>query len=135
MASLRPIPRTTPPVAIAAAPVAARRRVAWVLPVAVLALMALGACNKDKEQTLFDGVAFKTRAVKENKDLSVFVVTVSPVSASLDGAREAGRYQGTRYCIENYGTSTIHWTVGPDTDPASLVIDKDTAIFKGKCKP
>ncbi len=131
MARLRHIPRT----AILAATDDRRRRIAWMLPVAVLALMALGACNKDKEPILFDGVAFKAKATKEDKDLSEFLVTVSPVSASLDGAREAGRYQGTRYCIQNYGTSTIHWTVGPDTDPASLVIDRDTLIFKGKCKP
>ncbi len=134
MARLRHIPRAAASVAFAA-PVGARRRVVWMLPVAVLALMALGACNRNQEPILFDGAAFKTKATKEDKDLSVFVVSITPVSASLDGAREAGRYQGTRYCIENFGTSTIHWTVGPDTDPASLAIDNDTLIFKGKCKP
>ena len=62
-----------------------------------------------------------------------FVVSVKDASVSLDGARAAGGYEGTRYCIANYGTSRIDWTVGPDTEPQNLVIDKDTLNFQGTC--
>ena len=42
---------------------------------------------------------------------------VNGVSASLDGAREAGRHEGTKFCIDAFGTSKINWKVGPDTEP------------------
>ncbi len=102
---------------------------------ALVALVGLAACNRPNEDILFDGQKYKTKASKEGDDLAVFLVSITPVSASLDGAREAGRYEGTVYCIENYGTSRIDWVVGPDTDPATLTVSDDTLVLKGECNP
>ncbi|KUJ76769.1 hypothetical protein AVO45_09685 [Ruegeria marisrubri] len=102
---------------------------------AVLALVA--GCGQSKEdRILFDGHYFKTKAkvVDKRVTLADFTVRVDDVSASLDGAREAGRYAGTRYCIENYGTSRIKWKVGPDTEPQQLRVVDDTLTFAGTCQ-
>ncbi|WP_246044009.1 hypothetical protein [Ruegeria sediminis] len=102
---------------------------------AVAALVA--GCGERKEfRVLFDGHYFRTKAkvVDKKKTLADFTVRVDDVSASLDGAREAGRHAGTRYCIENYGTSRIDWKVGPDTEPRQLRIVDNTLTFAGTCQ-
>jgi len=99
--------------------------------------MILGACAiKSSDRVLFDGHAFRAKAKVVDKKVSRadFTVTVNGVSASLDGAREAGRYEGTRYCIENYGTSRIKWKVGPDTEPQNLRITDNALTFAGTCQ-
>jgi predicted small secreted protein len=112
-----------------------RVRALTTISLALAATVVLAACNRGEEDILFDGQKYKTKARKEADDLAVFVASITPVSASLDGAREAGRYEGTKYCIENYGTSKIKWTVGPDTDPETLTISDDTLVFRGECNP
>ena len=104
--------------------------------VAALALaLSLAGCNSnDVNRTAFDGVYFKTKAKKLGDDLADFTVQIPGVSRSLEGARGAGEYEGTRYCIKNFGTSDITWVVGPETDPARLVIEKDTLTFQGRCR-
>ncbi|MCB1365381.1 MAG: hypothetical protein KDK02_14755 [Rhodobacteraceae bacterium] len=98
-------------------------------------LAVAAGCSKKEERVLFDGHYFpaKAAAVDRKATLADFVVSVKDASVSLDGARAAGGYEGTRYCIANYGTSRIDWTVGPDTEPQNLVIDKDTLNFQGTC--
>lgn len=104
--------------------------------VVVLAVTAACSRNRNRDRLLFDGQEFRTRAnpVDKKVTLADFTVTVEDVSRSLDGAREAGRYQGTRYCIENYGTSKIAWAVGPDTDPAQLRVVDNRLTFQGECE-
>lgn len=104
------------------------------LAVAV-AVTGLSACGNRDKRVAFDGVYFKTKAKRVDDDYSEFTVSIASPSASIEGAREAGRYEGTRYCIENAGTSRILWTVGPDTDPAQLRIQDDTLVFRGRCNP
>lgn len=101
----------------------------------ILALIPLAACNKRDKRVAFDGVYFKTKAKRIDDDWSEFTVSVTPATASLDGAREAARYEATRYCVQTDGTSRIIWTVGPDADPAQLRIEKDTIVFQGRCNP
>ncbi len=106
------------------------------LLIALAALVAVPACNRKDDRILFDGQAFRGKAAAVSKDdRRVFTATVSPVSASIDGAVEAARYEGMKYCIENYGTSDILWTIGPDTPRESLVIDRDALTFQGSCRP
>ena len=62
-----------------------------------------------------------------------FTVTARPVSASLEGAREAARYEATVYCVNRYGRSDIAWTVGPDSPDAALPIADDTLTLAGRC--
>ncbi|WP_232825504.1 hypothetical protein [Albibacillus kandeliae] len=103
-----------------------------------VALTALGGCStfQDKEnRILFDGINFRTKSKRIDDDWSRFTVTVPNVSRSLTGALEAGDYEGTRYCVTNFGTSRIKWTVGPDTPPQQLPINKDDLTLSGECNP
>ncbi len=98
--------------------------------------LALTACTNRDEAFAFDGQYYRAKASKLDKDdRAQFAVSVKPVSASLDGAREAGRYEGTRYCIENYGTSQIEWSEGPDAEDGTLRVDNDTLLLQGECDP
>lgn len=105
--------------------------------IGALALIAvLAGCSGDKDKILFDGYDFrsKTAPVDKKRSRADFTVTIKDATRSLDGAREAGRYQGTRYCIANYGNSDIDWAVGPDTDPAQLRIVDGDLSFQGTCQ-
>lgn len=103
----------------------------------VIALGLVAGCSeRNKNRHAFDGVYFKAKAKRVDKsDYSTFTLAVSPVSQSLDGAREAARFEGTRYCIDTDGTSRIRWLVGPDSDASAFTIDKDTIVFQGTCDP
>ena len=102
----------------------------------VLSLALLAGCSRNDDRILFDGQAFRGKAKHVNKDdRRDFTASVSPLSASLEGAREAGRYEGTKYCIQQYGTSKIAWASGPDDDPQTWAIDRDTVTFAGRCQP
>lgn len=104
----------------------------------ILILLAIGltACSKKDDAGIsFDGQYFKAKTKKNGDDLADFTTIVGPVSASLDGALAAGGYEGTKYCIENFGTSIIIWGVGPETDHAQLAILDDTITLQGRCDP
>lgn len=104
--------------------------------ISVLALGVVAGCNRADERILFDGQAFRGKAKHvEKSDRRDFTATVSPVSASVEGAREAGRYEGIKYCIEEYGTSRIAWAASPDAEPQSWSIDRDAVTFSGRCQP
>ncbi len=103
----------------------------------IAALAIVASCGRgSNDQVLFDGHAFRTKAkvVDKKVTLADFTVTVDGASVSLNGAREAGRFEGTKYCIANYGSSKIDWKVGPDTDPKNLRIVDDTLTFAGTCQ-
>lgn len=106
---------------------------------AVLALALLTACGlitPSEDRILFDGKPFRAKAKVVDKKTAPtdFTVVVNGVSASLDGAREAGRYEGTKFCIQNFGSSRIAWKVGPDTDPQNLQISDNRLTFAGTCQ-
>ncbi len=105
---------------------------------AILILTAVSACTvrSSSDRILFDGKYFRASARSVDKKVSPtdFTVTVSGVSASLDGAREAGRYEATRFCVQNFGSSRIDWKLGPDSDPQNLRIENDKLTFAGKCQ-
>ena len=100
-------------------------------------LVLAGCSDIRKKQEPFEGFYFKakTGAVDKKETLAVFTATVSGVSQSLKGARQAAEYEGTKYCIEQYGNSRIDWTIGPDTAPESLRIVDDKLTFAGRCDP
>lgn len=101
-------------------------------------VVGLAACGQnDKNQAVFDGVAFKTKtsSVDKKTSLADFSATVFGASVSLDGAREAGRYEGTKYCIANYGSSRVDWVIGPDSDPSQLTLVDNAITFRGRCDP
>jgi vacuolar-type H+-ATPase catalytic subunit A/Vma1 len=102
------------------------------------AVVVIAACGQREEnREFFDGFYFKAKTGATDKKTSraVFSTTISGVSQSLEGARQAGAYEGTKYCIAQYGTSQIVWTVGPDTEPQNLTIVDDKLTFAGRCDP
>ncbi|MEL6451079.1 MAG: hypothetical protein AAFQ19_07445 [Pseudomonadota bacterium] len=102
----------------------------------LIAALLLSACQERRaDRVAFDGVFFRSTSGKVDQQRDVFEVTVSPASSSLDGAREAGRYEATRYCIDNFGTSDITWSDGPDAEDGTLTIDNDRLILRGTCTP
>ena len=112
-------------------------RTAMVSMFAILSLVA--ACGtaptRSSDRVAFDGQYFRASAkpVDKRKAPAEFRVTVSGASASLDGAREAGRFEGTKFCVQNFGASRIVWSVGPDTEPQNLRIVDDKLTFAGTC--
>lgn len=102
----------------------------------VVAAIALTACSGEERGIAFDGVYFKTKTkTVDKKNLSVFTTSISPVSASVQGALAAARHQGTTYCIQNFGTSRIDWTNSPYAEPETLAVVDDTLTFQGTCRP
>ncbi len=96
----------------------------------------LAGCSNNDDRFLFDGQEFRGKATHIDRDnRRSFTASVSPVSASLEGAREAGRYEGIKYCVTEYGTSNIAWVTGPDEEPQTWTIDRDTVTFSGRCQP
>lgn len=106
---------------------------------AVVALAFTAACGiirTSEDQIVFDGQVFRAKAkpVDRRNSPTDFTVVVSDVSKSLQGAREAGRFEGTKFCVQNFGSSRIAWTVGPDSDPENLRISDDKLVFVGRCQ-
>jgi len=103
----------------------------------LIATLLLTACSGERraDRVAFDGVFFRSSASKVDRQRDVIEVAVSPVSASLEGAREAGRFEATRYCIQQYGTSNIDWTYGPDAEDGLLRISGDKLLLQGTCRP
>lgn len=99
----------------------------------IVAALMVGACTDSKNRIAFDGQYFRTKVSKVDGQRDVFTVTVRDVAKSLDGARAAGRHEGIAYCVENFGSSDIDWTVGPETAPEALQIIDNTIQFQGVC--
>lgn len=93
----------------------------------------LAGCTSSEDRVLFDGHFYNAKLRKVERQLDTFTVTVRPVSKSLQGAREAGLYEATVYCVNAFGSSDIIWTAGPDAPADALSIDKDTLTLQGKC--
>ena len=107
----------------------------WMGLLLASALLVSGCSNVRADKVSFDGIFFRSTADAIDKQRDVFEVKVSPVSSSLEGAREAGRYEATSYCIENFGTSDLLWSQGPDAEDGTLIIDNNSLILRGICKP
>lgn len=96
-------------------------------------LLLLAGCADPAKEVLFDGMRYSGRLNADSDDKRSFVATVSPVSQGLEAAREAARYQGTRYCVRKYGRSDIDWTVSPDAKADALQFVDDVMTVQGRC--
>lgn len=110
---------------------------AGIISALVAAVGVTAGCESRDDRTYYDGVYFrtKTEAIDKKATRSVFYTTISGASASLTGARAAAHHEGTRYCIENYGTSNIQWAQDPTSDDAQLTVTDDKLTFQGTCRP
>ncbi len=95
------------------------------------ALMA--GCQERENRVAYDGQFFRAKAKKVDKQRDTFVVTVTRVSKSLDGAREAAYHSGVSYCLASFGSSDIIWVQNPLDKDARLSIEKDTLRVRGRC--
>lgn len=105
---------------------------------AVCAALALASCSSlgggGQNQIVHDGIQFhgKSKAIKG--DRRSFVATARPATRSIEGAIEAARYEGVKYCVGYLGSSDIAWQVGPDTPRDQLTVQDDTLTFRGTCE-
>ena len=81
----------------------------------------------------FDGHYFAGRASKSSADPHGFSVRIRNAAKSIAGAREAARYEATIYCIQQFGTSDIIWSIGPDDEEISL--SNRSLTLAGRCSP
>ena len=101
-----------------------------------IAVLFLTACTERRsERVAFDGVFFRSNSSKVDRQRDQCEVSFSPVSASREGAREAGRYEAIRYCIKQFGSSDITWTEGPDAEDGTFRINGDKLVLRGACTP
>lgn len=93
----------------------------------------IAGCTSSDDRIYFDDQFYKSKLRKVDRQLDQFVVTVKPVSKSLVGAREAGRYEAVVHCVNLFGSSDIIWTAGPDAPADQLNIEDDTLTLSGQC--
>ena len=98
-----------------------------------LGRLGVGKGAANRAQVEIEGTRFRARASAEREDRRAFSVTVSPVAVDPDGAREAGRYQATRYCLLTFGGSDKEWIISPDLATEELPVDGDTLTLQGRC--
>lgn len=107
-----------------------------IVPLALIGVLLVSACQERRaDRIAFDGVFFRSNASNLDRLRDNFEVTVRPVSASLEGARDAGRHEAIRYCIKNFGSSDITWIAGPDAEDGTLNISGDRLVLRGTCTP
>ncbi|MBO9475148.1 hypothetical protein J7413_16495 [Shimia sp. R10_1] len=106
------------------------------------AATALSACGdgfrdsfrSKRDKVTFDGHLYKAKAQQVSRGTrDHFSVTVSRANQSLVGARQAGEYEAFKYCISEYGTSSVDWLIGPEHENIVPVDDKIT--LEGFCRP
>lgn len=101
--------------------------------IASLVVATLGGCTDPSKAVYFDGKQFAGRLQVNKEDKRSFTATSAPVSQSLEGAREAARFEGTQYCIHKYGRSDIEWTASPEAEATELNIVEDVLTVQGRC--
>ena len=82
-------------------------------------------------QVNFDGIRFGSSLTKVDSDEFAFRVVVRDAAKSFKGAREAGRYEATKYCIEKLSSSDIDWQINPDAN--DLVLHNGNLELLGRC--
>ena len=99
----------------------------------LVAGLGLSACTKNSERIFFNGEFYPAKAKRDKNVKQGFVVTVRRANRGIEGAREAGRYEGTRYCVQNFGTSEVDWTRGPDGEGGALAVKGSSLVLTGSC--
>ena len=85
----------------------------------------------NENRVAFDGIMFNTK-LKVASDKKDFEITVPRAHRSLSGAKEAGRYEATIYCVNKFGTSDVTWDLGPDD--VSEILSNNSINLKGRCR-
>ena len=102
------------------------------LIISLSVLLLLGCSARLSENRVpFDGVLFNAK-LKVGATKKDFEITVPRSHRSLIGAKEAGRYEATIYCVNKFGTSDIIWDLSPDD--VSEVTPSKSIFLKGRCR-
>ncbi|KIC10090.1 hypothetical protein RA19_13150 [Leisingera sp. ANG-M1] len=105
----------------------------------LVAVAALAACGSTatSNRPVYDGVPFKVKAkpIDKKTDPATFSIEIKNAGRSIKGAREAAAHGGTKYCVQNYGSSKIAWVADPMDEEAQLTLTDGRAIFQGTCNP
>jgi hypothetical protein len=112
------------------------RRHLRALATVVVASTLVAACSgtiRNVNAVKFDGHYFAGRASKNSADPHEFSVRIRNAAKSIAGAREAAQYEATIYCIQQFGTSDIIWSIGPDDEAISL--SNRSLTLAGRCNP
>ena len=112
------------------------RRHLRALATVVVASTLVAACSgtiRNVNAVKFDGHYFAGRASKSSADPHGFSIRIRNAAKSIAGAREAARYEATIYCIQQFGTSDIIWSIGPDDEAISL--SNRSLTLAGRCDP
>ena len=101
----------------------------------ILLTLGLFSCGDRylDNQVAFEGIRFRANLNTVKGNEFAFNVTVKNAEQNLKGAREAGRYEATKFCIERLSTSDIEWIKGPDSEP--LPLQDGNLKLLGKCVP
>ena len=99
----------------------------------ILLTLGLSSCGERyfDNQVAFEGIQFRANLTPVKGNDFAFNVSVKNAEQNLKGAREAGRYEATKFCIERLSTSDIEWIKGPDSDP--LPLQDGNLKLSGKC--
>ena len=96
-------------------------------------LLSRGTRFARKQRMLGAGRPFLIPIRNVNAVKFGFSVRIRNAAKSIAGAREAARYEATIYCIEQFGTSDIIWSIGPDDEAISL--SNGSLTLAGRCDP
>lgn len=99
---------------------------------ALLAGLTLAGCGSEN-RPVFDGATFRAKLGDDKADARSFAVEVRDAGKTLEGAREAGRFEAVRHCIETFGNSRIDWVEGPDAEDGALRLVDGNLILTGRC--
>ena len=100
------------------------------IPLSILLLFGCSA-RINEHRVAFAGFMFNSK-LKVGVNKKDFEITVLRANRSLSGAKEAGRYEATIYCVNKFGTSDIVWDLDPED--VSKVSPSKSIFIKGRCR-
>lgn len=95
-------------------------------------LFGIGKRTGGKRASPETELPFKAKVTKGEQDVRDFSVSVANKGENGDAVRESVRYEGTKYCLYNNGSTDISWTTGEGDDWAFTQVG-DALVFQGRC--
>ncbi len=102
------------------------------LPIIISLAFVVSACGEawQDNRIPFGGIIFAYSVDAYPDKPEDFRIVIKNAVQNVDASREAGQYEGTKYCVETFGTSDIEWGQGPEADPTII---KGNLHLNGSC--
>lgn len=97
---------------------------------AVTACGRLGSGRKTQQEA---GLPFRT-SLSKGADPRDITVTVQAPGATLDAVRESVRFEATRYCLLNRGSSAADWTMDAASGDWAYQVAGENLVFTARCR-